>query len=103
MLLDVAGGDGSGYRDHQRLFAEFGRDFLQDFADDLRLYAEEHDVGAVDGLSVFGGDGDAEFFGERGGFFGVLYRGGDVFRVEEILLQVGAEQDAGEFAGAEHG
>ncbi len=55
------------------------RDFLQDFADDLGLHAQENDVGAVDGGAIVGGDFDAQFLGELGGFFGVLYGGGYVF------------------------
>jgi len=69
----------------------------------LRFYSEQDDVGATNGFSIIGGGGDAEFFSQRDGLLVVADGGGDVFRVEQFLLQVGAKKNAAKFACAEDG
>ncbi len=102
-LFDIRSRHGSRDRDHQRVLTQFRFDFLQHVADDLGLHAKDHDVGATNGLAIVGGGGNAKFLGERGGLLFVAYGRRDVFRCEEILLQIGAKQDSAEFACAEDG
>jgi hypothetical protein len=66
----------------------------------LRLHAEEHDIRTLHRFAILGRHGDAEFLGHRGGFFGVLHSGGNALRGEQLLLQVGAQQNPAELSRA---
>src|SRR5258708_34025940 len=99
-LLDVAGGNGGGDGDDERVLIELRLDFLQHFANDLRFYSEQDDVGATNSFSIIGGGSDAEFFSQRDGLLVVADGGGDVFRVEQFLLQIGAKKKATKFGCA---
>src|SRR5260370_27260639 len=100
-LLDVTGGNGGGDGDNERVLIDLRLDFFQNFANDLRFYSEQDDVGPTNGFSIIGGGGDAEFFSQRDGLLVVADGGGDVCRVEQFLLQVGAQKNAAKFARAE--
>jgi hypothetical protein len=102
-LFDVGGGDGSGDGNDERVFAKLRLDLLEDVANNLRFDAEKNDVRIFYGLAIVGGNGNAEFLGENGGFLFVANGGGDALRHEQALFEVGAKKDSAEFAGAENG
>jgi len=101
-LLDIAGRHGGGHRNNQSTPAESRFDFLHDLANHLRLHGEKNDVGSLDGGSVVRRYVNAEFAGQRSGLFVVTNGCGDAFGGEQALLEVSAEQDGAEFAGAKN-
>ena len=80
-----------------------GADLLHHRAHDLRLYADENDVGLADGFYIVGEDGDAKRFRARLGFFRVKQRRAGGFGAEQAALQECLQQNAAHFAGAEYG
>ena len=101
-LFDVRRGNGCGNRNNERVFTKSRLDFLEDLTNDLGLYGQENDIGVFDGGAIVRGDVDAEFLRKIGGFFFVADGSGDVLRGEKALFEVGAEQDAAQFAGAQN-
>jgi hypothetical protein len=78
-------------------------DFADDVFDDLRLDADDDDVGGLDGVGIAGADDDIEFGGERfSAFFmgdGCAGGGGR----EQAVFEQGLEDDAAHFSSAEEG
>ena len=99
-LLDVGGGHGSSNRNDERVFAKFRFDLFEDVANDLRFDAKKHNVGIFDGSAIVGGNRNAEFFGEIGGFLLVANCSRDALHCEQALFKIGAKKDSSEFAGA---
>ncbi len=101
-LLDVGSRNRGGHGDNQRAFAKGRLNFFQYVADNLRLYGEKDNVSIFDGVAVICGDVDPQILGKRSGFFCVPDSGGDMFWGEKILLEIGTQENAAEFAGAEN-
>src|SRR5208283_5775372 len=76
-LFDIGSGDGRSDGNNESMFPKGRFDFLQNVANDLRLYGEQDDVSALHGLAIIGGSVDTEFDGNCGGLVLVTERSGD--------------------------
>ena len=69
IFFDHRGGDRGGDRDDDLRGSDEVGDFADDLFDNLRLDADDDDVGGLDGVGIAGADCDFEFGGERFGAF----------------------------------